>query len=37
MDTESTAVGATPKVRPMVGRATLTIVVSIVDRKIAAT
>jgi hypothetical protein len=37
IDTASTAVGLTENARPMVGRATLTMVVSIVLRKMAAT
>jgi hypothetical protein len=37
MDTESTAVDGTAKLRPMVGSATLTIVESIVDKNMTAT
>src|SRR5260370_5795477 len=37
METLSTAVGLTEKSRPMVGRATLTMVVSMMDMNMAAT
>jgi hypothetical protein len=37
METALTAVGATWKVRPMVGRATFTMVVSMIDMNMAAT